>query len=242
MRIHIFVTLILAFSSTSFAACYTVYDKSDKPVYKSSEPPFDLSIPISEGIKSKYPGGYLIQSSERASCYLRSKESNEALKKSKEALENRRIQLQSQGFSEVRNNRTSVLSFPKEVMDRDQMLDAQTPSAIQHEVVVEEPSSGSIMSGVGGGSTTFNCSVGSYQWVDNWGNKICKRYFSDDVTAIQGSTDNCPTGTYLWVDNWGNKVCQSFDTQQQYHDTSNGCPIGSYEWPDDWGNRTCKNF
>lgn len=113
MRILILVVLILAFGSTSFAACYTVYDKSDKPIYKSSEPPFDLSIPISEGIKSKYPGGYLIQTSERASCYLRSKESNEALKKSKEAFENRRIQLQSQGFSEVRNDRISVLSFPK---------------------------------------------------------------------------------------------------------------------------------
>jgi len=116
MRILILVVSILAFSSTSFAACYTVYDKSDKPVYKSSEPPFDLSIPFSEGIKSKYPGGYLIQSSERASCYLRSKESNEALKKSKDAFESRRIQLQSQGFSEVRNDRASILSFPKEVM------------------------------------------------------------------------------------------------------------------------------
>lgn len=116
MRILILVVLMLAFSSTSFAACYTVYDKSDKPVYKSSEPPFDLSIPISEGIKSKYPGGYLIQSSERASCYLRSKESNEALKKSKEAFENRRIQLQSQGFSEVRNDKITILSFPKEVV------------------------------------------------------------------------------------------------------------------------------
>lgn len=53
---------------------------------------------------------------EEASCYLRSKESNEALKKSKDAFESRRIQLQSQGFSEVRNDRASVLSFPKEVM------------------------------------------------------------------------------------------------------------------------------
>ena len=137
MRILILVS-ILAFSSTSFAACYTVYDKSDKPVYKSSEPPFDLSIPISEGIISKYPGGYLIQSSERASCYLHSKESNEALKKNKEAFENRRIQLKSQGFSEVRNDRASVLSFPKEVM------------------VVNRPRHNSLMPSTQGGIYSFN--------------------------------------------------------------------------------------
>jgi len=106
---------MVALPAASFAACYTVYDKSDKPVYKSSEPPFDLSIPISEGIKSKYPGGYLIQNGERASCYLRSKESNEALKKSKEVFENRQIQLRSQGFSEVKD-RIMILSFPKKVV------------------------------------------------------------------------------------------------------------------------------
>lgn len=105
---------ILAFSSASIAACYTVYDKSDKPVYKSSEPPFDLSIPISEGIKSKYPGGYLIQDSQKASCYLRNK--------SNESFRNRRIQLQSQGFSEVGNERVSILPFPKQVMVVDRPL------------------------------------------------------------------------------------------------------------------------
>jgi len=108
MRMLILIVLMLTFGSTSLAACYTVYDKSDKPVYKSSEPPFDLSIPISEGIKSKYPGGYLIQTSERSSCYLRSNKSNEVFV-------NRRIQLQSQGFSEVRNDRVSILPFPKKV-------------------------------------------------------------------------------------------------------------------------------
>ena len=168
MRILIVATLILAFGSTSFAACYTVYDKSDKPVYKSSEPPFDLSIPISEGITSKYPGGYLIQSSERASCYLRSKESNEALKKSKVAFENRRIQLQSQGFSEVRNDRTSVLSFPKEVVVGRPLNNSTLPinrgrANIDGEIdglimpgrdggmVIGEPLNGSIMPGRDGG-------------------------------------------------------------------------------------------
>ena len=236
------VCLVIVLPITSFAECYTVYDKSDKPVYKSFEPPFDLSIPISEGIKSKFPGGYLIQSNERSSCYLRSKESKEVIKKSKEAFENRRIQLKSQGFSVVPTDRTSVLSFPKEVVVRDQRPKTQTSPSIQHEEVIGEHSVSSIKAGIGGDSITLDCPIGSYQWVDSWGNKICKRHFSDEVTVIQGSTSNCPTGTHPWVDNWGNKVCQSFDSQQQYHDTSNGCPIGSYEWPDSWGNRTCKKF
>ncbi|MDO8466058.1 MAG: hypothetical protein Q7S46_12550 [Gallionella sp.] len=136
MRIHIFVVLILAFSSTPFAACYTVYDKSDKPVYKSSEPPFDLSIPISEGIKSKYPGGYLIQSSERETCYLRSNKSSEAFK-------NRRIQLQSQGFSEVRSDRVSILPFPKKVMVVARPLNAPTFPVTQGEMVIGEIMNGS---------------------------------------------------------------------------------------------------
>lgn len=68
---HIFFLAVLSifFSHMSFATCYTVYDKFDKIVYKSSEPPFDLSTSISEGIQSKYPGGYLIKTESRI-CYL----------------------------------------------------------------------------------------------------------------------------------------------------------------------------
>lgn len=69
MHIFFLAVLSILFSHMSFATCYTVYDKSDKIVYKSSEPPFDLSTPISEGIQSKYPGGYLIKTESRI-CYL----------------------------------------------------------------------------------------------------------------------------------------------------------------------------
>lgn len=48
--------------AASDAVCYTVYDKSDVPIYRSFDPPFDLSIPISQGIAKKYPGGYLLKS------------------------------------------------------------------------------------------------------------------------------------------------------------------------------------
>jgi len=55
--------------AASFATCYTVYNSSDKAVYKSPEPPFDMSTSISDNIKSKYPGGYLLQDNS-ASCSL----------------------------------------------------------------------------------------------------------------------------------------------------------------------------
>lgn len=49
-------------SGECVATCYTVFNKSDEPVYRSEDPPFDFSLPISQGLSSKYPGGYLIQS------------------------------------------------------------------------------------------------------------------------------------------------------------------------------------
>ena len=87
-----------------------------------------------------------------------------------------------------------------------------------------------------------SCPIGSYEWIDSWGNKICKDFDFGDTKSIEGSTDNCPTGTYSWIDSWGNKICKSFDTEEEYHDTSKGCPAGTYQWIDDWGNKVCKSF
>ena len=85
-----------------------------------------------------------------------------------------------------------------------------------------------------------DCPVGSYEWTDQWGNKICKRFDTGATTSIQGSKENCPVGTNLWTDKWGNKICKDFNTGKQYYDTSKGCPTGSYPWTDDWGNPICK--
>jgi hypothetical protein len=86
------------------------------------------------------------------------------------------------------------------------------------------------------------CPIGSYPWVDNWGNQICRTFGSGQTTTIQGSLDNCPVGTHPWIDDWGNKICRSFSGNRQYYDTSGGCPIGTYEWTDNWGNPVCKRF
>ncbi len=86
------------------------------------------------------------------------------------------------------------------------------------------------------------CPVGSHPWVDQWGNRICKRFDSGQTTTIEGSLDKCPTGSYAWVDSWGNRICKSFEGGGQFYDTSKGCPTGTYPWVDDWGNPVCKRF
>lgn len=87
-----------------------------------------------------------------------------------------------------------------------------------------------------------DCPTGSYEWVDGWGNKICKSFDSGATRSVEGSTSNCPTGTYAWVDKWGNSICKSSSSGQEFHDTSKGCPTGTYEWTDNWGNAVCKKF
>jgi hypothetical protein len=87
-----------------------------------------------------------------------------------------------------------------------------------------------------------DCPIGSFPWVDNWGNKICKRFDDGSTATTQGSLNNCPAGTHPWVDNWGNRICQAFQGGQQYYDTSAGCPIGTFKWVDTWGNPVCKSF
>jgi len=86
------------------------------------------------------------------------------------------------------------------------------------------------------------CPVGSYLWVDNWGNRICKRFDTGETTTVEGNIENCFPGTYPWVDEWGSRICKGFKSGQQYYDTSKGCPIGTYQWIDNWGNPVCVRF
>ncbi len=99
-----------------------------------------------------------------------------------------------------------------------------------------------LLIGVTAKTSEATCPVGSYPWVDNWGNRICKSFDTGQPQSTEGSLSRCPVGSHPWVDAWGNRVCQSFDQSQRYYDTSRGCPVGSYEWIDKWGNRTCKFF
>jgi len=93
-----------------------------------------------------------------------------------------------------------------------------------------------------GPALAIQCPIGSYEWIDSWGNAICKSFGNEGTQSIEGSTTNCPTGTYKWVDNWGNSICKSFNGGNEYIDTSKGCPVGYYQWVDSWGNQVCKAF
>ena len=53
------------------------------------------------------------------------------------------------------------------------------------------------------------CPTGSYPFVDNWGNNICRSFDDGGTRSIEGSLSRCPTGTHPWVDSWGNQICQS---------------------------------
>ena len=86
------------------------------------------------------------------------------------------------------------------------------------------------------------CPTGTYEWVDDWGNRICKSFDTGDTRTIEGSTKNCPTGTYRWIDSWGNPICKAYQGDAQYYDTSKGCPTGTYQWVDEWGHKVCKRF
>ena len=95
---------------------------------------------------------------------------------------------------------------------------------------------------LGASASEAACPVGSYPWVDNWGNQICKTYDAGETRSIEGSTTKCPIGSYPWIDEWGNKICKTYEGNQQYYDTSKSCPIGTYQWVDNWGNSVCKKF
>lgn len=50
----------LGAASFNAAACYTVYDRSDRVVYQSEMPPVDMSRPLHETLPARFPGGHMI--------------------------------------------------------------------------------------------------------------------------------------------------------------------------------------
>jgi hypothetical protein len=67
---------LLAGLATAHASayCFTIYDRQQQPVYQSTEPPFDLSQPISQGLATRFPGrfpGYhLVMVADAEDCVL----------------------------------------------------------------------------------------------------------------------------------------------------------------------------
>ena len=48
---------LLGSASMQAAACYTVYDSSDRVAYHESVPPVDMSRPLRETVPVRFPGG-----------------------------------------------------------------------------------------------------------------------------------------------------------------------------------------
>lgn len=42
------------------AACYTVYDRANRVVYQSAQPPVDMSRPLHQTLPQAFPGGHLV--------------------------------------------------------------------------------------------------------------------------------------------------------------------------------------
>ncbi len=89
---------------------------------------------------------------------------------------------------------------------------------------------------------TALCPPGTYDWVDTYGNKICKSFDTGATRSIAGTAGSCPIGMYPWVDTYGNKVCKSHESGQEFHGTSRGCQIGSHPGVDTYGNKICQRF
>lgn len=63
------LTLLLAGAPLAAAAeCYTVIDKAGRIIYRDTFIPIDLSKPVSEAMRTLFPGGQLIISPDSGTC------------------------------------------------------------------------------------------------------------------------------------------------------------------------------
>jgi hypothetical protein len=64
------LALLLAHGCVAAAGgnCYTIYDHSNRAVYQSTEPPIDMSQPISTGMAKRYPGHFLVVATDNRYC------------------------------------------------------------------------------------------------------------------------------------------------------------------------------
>jgi hypothetical protein len=62
------LALLLALPSVAGANCYSVYDGQNRLAFQSSIAPVDLSVRISEGMRSRFPGGHLVMLPDDSDC------------------------------------------------------------------------------------------------------------------------------------------------------------------------------
>lgn len=65
------IFLLLAFGwlpSPASAMCFTIYDRANWIIYRSTMPPIDLSGSISQAMRAKFPGGQLVIANDMRLC------------------------------------------------------------------------------------------------------------------------------------------------------------------------------
>jgi hypothetical protein len=60
--------LLCLIPSLSFANCFSIYSPRDQLVYRSTVVPIDLSLPISEGLKVRFPNHHLVFVADESAC------------------------------------------------------------------------------------------------------------------------------------------------------------------------------
>jgi hypothetical protein len=73
----LFVSISLLIPTAAVATCYTVYDASDKVIYRSTTSPVSLSGRVSDSVQQRYPGGFMTMTADYP-CPPYTRESAEA--------------------------------------------------------------------------------------------------------------------------------------------------------------------
>ena len=54
------VVPLLGLASLQAFACYTVYDRTNRVMWQGDKPPVDMSLPLSQTVPQRFPGGQLV--------------------------------------------------------------------------------------------------------------------------------------------------------------------------------------
>jgi hypothetical protein len=68
-RMHwLAATVLLGATPWAAASCYLVYAPSSEIVYRSVQPPFDVSVPYSKGLQARFPNHQVVVVNDESNC------------------------------------------------------------------------------------------------------------------------------------------------------------------------------
>lgn len=63
-----FFVLVSALPSFASASCFSIYSRQDKLVYQSTVTPVDLALPLSQGLRPRFPNTSMVMDPNETSC------------------------------------------------------------------------------------------------------------------------------------------------------------------------------